>query len=324
MRKGSYYLKKIESQTERNGYAYNRIIINTASLLHCKRKLLEMKTSLQHLPQEKQELINYLVKVIVDRIAPEKVILYGSYATGKWVEDEYMEDGRQLDYKSDYDFLVITKAGEKRSDYEVQEIIEHRSGLNTNVSAITHDIDYVNGKLSEGQYFFADIQKEGILLYDAGNVQLSQRKEISVQEKKLMAQTDFDNWYTSANEFLIDAIHGYERGNFKKAAFELHQAVERIYNTVILVFRGYKPKTHNIEKLQRYAKHYSKELSAIFQRNNNGEKHLFDLLRKGYVEARYDKNYEITKSETETLIERIKKMQKITARICEEKIESFN
>jgi len=283
-----------------------------------------MNTSLSHLPREKQDLVNYLVKVIVERIDPEKVILFGSHATDEWQEDEYYEEGRLLDFKSDYDFLVITKAGERRADYEIQEIIEHRSGLNTHVSAITHDIEYINGKLSDGQYFFVDIQNKGIMLYDAGNVELAQKRELSPQEKKAMAQEDFDNWFTSANEFLIDAIHGFERDNFKKAAFELHQATERIYNTVILVFRGYKPKTHNLEKLQRYAKHYSKELALIFPRDTNEEKHLFELLRKGYVEARYDKKYEITKNETEILIARIKEMQKITARICNEKIASFS
>jgi predicted nucleotidyltransferase len=75
-----------------------------------------LKTTLDHLPKEKQDLINSLTKVIVEKTNPEKVILYGSHATGKWVEDEYMEDGRQYDYKSDYDFLVITKSGERLSD----------------------------------------------------------------------------------------------------------------------------------------------------------------------------------------------------------------
>src|ERR1700722_1593989 len=106
-----------------------------------------MKTSIAHLPKEKQDLIAFIVKIIVDRVDPEKGILYGSYATGKWVEDEYYEDGHQMDYKSDYDFLVITKSGDLKSDHEVQEMIEHRSGLNNNISAITHDIEYVNGKL---------------------------------------------------------------------------------------------------------------------------------------------------------------------------------
>ena len=282
-----------------------------------------MKTSLDHLPKEKQDLVLYIVGVITERIDPEKIILYGSYATGKWVEDEYYEEGRQMDYKSDYDFLIITKSGDRRSDYEVQEIVERRSGLNTYVSAITHDIDYINSKLSDGQYFFSDIEKEGILLFDAGITPLSEKRILTSAEKKEMAQVDFDLWYNSANEFLIDAIHGFDRNNFKKAAFELHQSAERIYNTIILVFRGYKPKTHNLDKLLRYAKHFSKELVTIFPRKSVEEKHLFDLLKKGYIEARYDKKYEITKAEVETLIQRIKKMQLIAKKICEEKIASF-
>lgn len=116
-----------------------------------------------------------------------------------------MEEGRQYDYKSDYDFLVITKSGDRRSDYEVQEIVEHRSGLNVNVSAITHDIDYINGKLSDGQYFFSDIQKDGILLYDAGNISLVKRKKLSPNEKKRMAQEDFDVWFQSGQAFLKHA-----------------------------------------------------------------------------------------------------------------------
>jgi HEPN domain-containing protein/predicted nucleotidyltransferase len=282
-----------------------------------------MNTTLDHLPREKQDLIRFILQTIVERINPEKVILYGSYATGKWVEDEYYEEGIQYDYKSDYDFLVITRAGERRSDHEVQEIVEHRSGLNNNVSAITHDIEYVNSKLSDGQYFFSDIEKEGILLFDAGNIPLAKKRELSNAEKKAIALEDFETWFSSGNEFLIDAVHGYDRGNYKKAAFELHQSAERILNTVILVFRGYKPKTHNIEKLFRYAKHFSRELVLVFPRNTPEEKKIFDLLRKGYVEARYDKKYEITKAETEILIQRIKKMQQITEKICREKIASF-
>ena len=77
-----------------------------------------MNSSLDHLPKEKQDLIRFILQTIIERINPEKVILYGSYATGKWVEDEYYEDGKQYDYKSDYDFLVGTQTGDRRSDHE--------------------------------------------------------------------------------------------------------------------------------------------------------------------------------------------------------------
>jgi HEPN domain-containing protein/predicted nucleotidyltransferase len=283
-----------------------------------------LKTTLDHLPKEKQDLINSLTKVIVEKTNPEKVILYGSYATGKWVEDEYMEDGRQYDYKSDYDFLVITKSGERLSDGEVQEIVERRSGLNDHISAISHDIEYVNGKLSDGQYFFADIQKEGILLYDAGNTALAEKRELSPVEKKTMALQDFNNWFPRAQSFLKHARISLVDKDFNLSDFFLHQAAENTYNTVILVFRGYKPKTHNLEKLRRYAKHFSKELTLVFPMSDKDEKDLFALLRKGYVEARYDKKFVITEKEIKLLVERLEKMQAITEKICMEKISSFD
>lgn len=282
-----------------------------------------MKTSLEHLPKEKQDLINYIVKAIIEKIEPEKIILFGSHATDQWVEDEYMEEGREYDYKSDYDFLVITKSGERRPDYEVQEIVEHRSGLNKNVSAITHDIDYINGKLSDGQYFFSEIQMQGILLYDAGNIPLVKRRKLSSDEKRRMAREDFDTWFESAVDFMDGVLLYLEKKKFKKALFLLHQAAEHTYNTVILVFRGYKPKTHNLEKLRRYAKHFSKELTLVFPMNTNEEKRLFDLLKRGYVEARYDKRFVIEAADIIELVNRVKNLQVITAEICRKKIESF-
>lgn len=49
-----------------------------------------MKTSLDHLPQDKREQLNQVVQVIIDSVQPEKIILFGSYARGKWVEDQHM------------------------------------------------------------------------------------------------------------------------------------------------------------------------------------------------------------------------------------------
>jgi len=49
----------------------------------------------------------------------------------------------------------------------------------------------------------------------------------------------------------------------------------------------------------------------------------FKLLRKTYIDARYKKDYKITKKQLEYLAERVKKLQKITKTVCKEKIESF-
>jgi len=111
--------------------------------------------------------------------------------------------------------------------------------------------------------------------------------------------------------------------DLKIGAFNLHQAAERTYNAVILVYTGYKPKTHNLGKLKRYGKRFSEVLDGVFPDNTKEEKHLFDLLKRGYIDARYKAEYTITAEELSTLIERVGRLQLIAEQLCREKIASF-
>jgi uncharacterized protein len=52
-----------------------------------------MNTSLSHLTEHKQQQLKEITGTIVKPISPEKVILFGSHATGRWVEHRYSEDG---------------------------------------------------------------------------------------------------------------------------------------------------------------------------------------------------------------------------------------
>ncbi len=299
------------------------LVIETSLALQYS-KLLAVKTSLEHLPEHKQAQLKEITEIIVGAVDPEKVILFGSHATGRWVEDRFTEGHITYEYVSDYDLLVITKADEKRKDYEIQDIIENRCRYKTPVNAITHNIGYINKHLSEGQYFFSDIEKEGIMLYDAGNVPLAERRQLNPSEAKALAQADYDKWFISAVNFLGMSVYAKQNGTLKESAFVLHQAAERTYHAIILVFTGYKPKTHNLDKLIRYTKRYSVELAGVFPRNSELEAHLFDLLLKGYIDARYKDDYVITTDELTRLIERVRKLQAIAERICKEKIASFN
>jgi HEPN domain-containing protein/predicted nucleotidyltransferase len=283
-----------------------------------------VNTSLSHLPDYKQAQLKEITGIIVHAVDPEKVILFGSHATGRWVEHRYAEGGITYEYISDYDILVITKSGETRKDYEVQDLIESRCVYKTPVTVITHDIDFINKMLTEGQYFFTDIEKEGILLYDAGTTPLAERKPLSPGEAKAVAQAYYDQWFVSAKEFVEVDRFCLQRGQLKIGAFNLHQATERTYNAIILVHTGYKPKTHNLDKLKRYAKRFSEELEGVFPDHTPVEKHLFDLLKRGYVDTRYKETYTITAEELTTLIERVSQLQAIAEKLCQEKILSFD
>lgn len=289
-----------------------------------KEKQSRLNTSLAHLPEYKQAQLREITSIIVEAVAPEKVILFGSHATGRWVEHRYVDKGILYEYISDYDILVITPANDQRKDYEVQDIIENRCIYKTPVTVIVHDIVFVNKMLSEGHYFFTDIEKEGILLYDAGNVPLAERKPLSPSEAKAVAQEYYEQWFTGAKNFLSMSIGAMNTHSLKEAAFVLHQAAERTYNAVTLVFTGYKPKTHNLDKLKRYTKRFSEPLDAVFPDNTAEERHLFDLLKRGYVDARYKASYQITVKELQTLIERVGRLQAIAGPLCQEKIDSMD
>jgi len=286
-----------------------------------------MKRSLSHLPKHKREELKEITSIIKENAEVEMMILFGSYARGNWVEDIYKEGHITYEYKSDYDILVVVKAhGLVRKLglwHKIEAAIRRRSTIRTRATLIIHDIKEVNKAISKGQYFFTDIKKEGVLLYDSKQFELAQAQKLSPQERKQTAQQDFKYWFKSARSFLIDFGHAFKRRDYSKAAFELHQATERFYATILLVFTHYKPKEHDIETLGKQVSNLDPRFLPVFLRSTQEEKRLFDLLKKAYIDARYNPQYKITKKELEYLAERVKKLQRLTKEVCQEKIADY-
>jgi HEPN domain-containing protein len=284
-----------------------------------------MKTSLNHLPQSKQEQILEIIEIIKEVVAPEKIILFGSYAKGKYVQHRYTgRDGVLYEYISDFDFLVVTRNNTVK-EYELEDIVNSRTQhFKQPINLQIHEIDYINEGLEFGQYFFTDIVKEGVLLYDTDIVHFTNPKELTPAEEKEIAQRYFDIWFSGGTGFLKSTTFNFQEGQYKIASFELHQAAESFYYTTLLVFTGYKPKTHNIYKLRKLAKHLSEELFLLFPIETNKEdKNLFELLKRSYIDARYKADFVITDDELSKLISRIQQMENIVERICKKQIESL-
>ncbi|MGZ4061405.1 MAG: HEPN domain-containing protein [Bacteroidia bacterium] len=290
-----------------------------------------MKTSYSFLPEYKQGEIKAIIQALIPRFAEiEMVILFGSYARGEQVDDVYTEKGTTYSYKSDYDLLIVlSKNGHANSSTLTQSITDRLNDLKlkTLVHPIYHGVEFVNHELREGNYFFGDIKKEGILLFTTNRYQLADKRDMSPTEIQTKAQKDFDKWFESADTFFEDFEHNLNKGPAKKylnkAAFELHQATERYYGAIQLVFTGYKPKTHNIEDLGNLAKACDMEFSKVFPIATDQERQRFDLLKRAYVDARYSDDYVITKEDLTYLSERVRLLRDLTERICKEKIKGF-
>jgi predicted nucleotidyltransferase/HEPN domain-containing protein len=288
-----------------------------------------MKTTLPKnsliIKERLEVIVQEILAVAKDQVA--MIILFGSYAKGTWVRDWYVKGHITYSYESDLDILVVTKSpkyrGLKGASFEsdLTKRLE-RKGLRGKtfgapwVTFVVEPIKYLNQQLEKSQYFFSDIKKEGILLYDSGEFTLAEPKDLNSEERRQIAKDDFDQWFPRAIGFIKATNYMLQDNYLNLAAFQLHQATESFYSAILLVFTGYKPRLHDIEKLGSLASNYNNELLKIFPRDTKEQEERFILLKLAYTEARYNKNYKITEEQLVYLIKRVEKLKSVTEEIC--------
>src|ERR1700754_2923686 len=169
-----------------------------------------MRTDLDHLPPAKQRELERVVQILFEEFEEGtrgatgqwkrqarilKVILYGSYARGGWVDEPHTAKG----YQSDFDLLIIVNH-EKLTDRAAfwsnaedrlnRELAVTRT-LRTPVNFIVHTLHEVNDGLAHGRYFFMDVARDGIALYESDGTELHEPKPKTPQQALAMAQEYF-------------------------------------------------------------------------------------------------------------------------------------
>lgn len=297
---------------------------------------LTLTDTLDHLPSSKRRELARVLEIIFSEIEQFratklsakransqvlKVILYGSYARGDWVED------RSSGYRSDYDILIVVNSEVFAQEQELwlslderflKEQIAHL--IETPVIPIVHSLHDVNDQLSRGRPFFVDIKRDGKVLYEEEGHPLAEPKPLTKEEAKAEAQKNFEQWYQLSREALVGAQLMLERNIWRHGAFMLHQAVEEAYHCLLLTLTLYSPKSHRIKVLRSKAEDLDKRLIDAWPRDNRMARRRFELLSRAYVEARYSPNYAITTEELRWLVERVQALQATVALICEERL----
>ena len=286
-----------------------------------------MKKSLAHLPKHKRDELQRVKEIILDACPTVlMIVLFGSHARGDWVEDRHVEDGVLHEYLSDFDIMVIVRSNRmvnSKDTWRRAETRARRLPNHTWTNLIVESIETVNNALARGHYFYTDIKKEGLLLYDTGEFKLAHQRKLDPRERRGNARAHFDQWFSSANDFYTSFEFNLNRAKYKLAAFELHQAVERFYDATLLVFTNYRPRLHDLETLSHMVGGCDPAFLTVFPKATEEEKECFELLRRAYVEARYNPGYKITKAQLEYLAERVQKLQDLTKKICAARIESY-
>jgi HEPN domain-containing protein len=178
----------------------------------------------------------------------------------------------------------------------------------------------VNDGLAHGRYFFMDVKRDGIAIYQTLPTELHEPKPKTPPKALEMAREYFDEWFPSAMKRFDLANIAIEKGYHKDAAFDLHQTTERLYNCVLLVTTFYTPHIHNIGFLRTQAERLDRRLVDAWPRENRFEQRTWEKLKDAYVKARYSKHYRISDAELQWLTQRIEELGRVVHEICSERI----
>jgi predicted nucleotidyltransferase/HEPN domain-containing protein len=296
-----------------------------------------MKISLDHLPESKQRNVARIVETIHEEFEDAlkeaksenkrrgrilKIILFGSYARGTWVDEPHTMKG----YRSDFDVLVIVNES-RFASFEYWDRATDRLNRDPSIGApvglIVHSGREVNNALRNAQYFFTDIRKEGVVLYEMDDRELAEPGVLTPEQAFEAASGHFTQRYKSAVEFLETASFALSRKRCNQAAFLLHQSIEQTYAALLLVLTNYSPPSHNLKFLRMLSEDRDRRLIEVWPREQQRFNAWFNVLNEAYVKARYSKHYEISEEALHWLVGRTEHLHSVVQTVCEERLESL-
>ena len=301
-----------------------------------------MRTDLDHLPPGKQRELDRVVQILFEEfdearsLATQdwkkkgrilKIILYGSYARGNWVDEPHTAKG----YRSDFDLLIIVN--DKRLVDRVQYWVKAEERLNrelsitrtlkTPVNFIVHTLHEVNEALADGRFFFMDVARDGFAIYQSDDSELAEAKPKTPEQALALAREYFEEWLNAAADFEEGSDHLIGKGRYKRAAFLLHQAAESLYHCVLLVCTFYTPHVHNLGFLRTQAERVHPALRSVWPTDTRKKRAMFEKLKDAYVKARYSKHYRIGEEELAWLREHVQRLRQTVQEVCGQRILSL-
>jgi predicted nucleotidyltransferase/HEPN domain-containing protein len=299
-----------------------------------------MRTDLDHLPPAKQRELERVVQILFEEFEEArvlatqdwkkkgrilKIILYGSYARGEWVDEPHTAKG----YRSDFDLLIIVNDERltDRVDYwaKAEERLNRELAitktLKTPVNFIVHSLREVNDGLAHGRFFFMDVARDGIALYQSDDSELAEPKPKTPEQAVALAKEYYEEWLPTAMQRFKGAQFHIENGHLKSAAFDLHQTTEYLYHCVLLVCTFYTPHVHNLGFLRTQAERLDRRLTYVWPMDTRKDRAMFEKLKDAYVKARYSKHYRISQEELAWLSACVEDLGRVVQEVCLERIQ---
>ncbi|MGC4070156.1 MAG: HEPN domain-containing protein [Polyangiaceae bacterium] len=268
----------------------------------------------------KLEQVEAALALIKSRADMEMLVLFGSHTRSDWAQD--LESG----YFSDLDFIAVVEWPDQVNEPHWAALQKELASLfeGTRISLLVEDVRHVNHEIRSGQFFYADIVNDGVLLIGSKKYEFAKPKARNPEEFFEKTVKYYDYWFRSASEFWHGAVYYAARNQNAPAAFCLHQAAERYLHGALLVYQGYKPKSHDLKALSIHAAKFHVALAGALPRTEPADAHHFDLLRRAYIEARYSASFKVTTTELAAMREMVLDLAERMRTACAQQLRKMS
>jgi hypothetical protein len=185
----------------------------------------------------------------------------------------------------------------------------------------------VNQSLTRGEYFWVDIARDGVILYELPGHSLATPMPLTAADAYAMAREYFEDRLPTIDTAIATAEFQISQDGsarwLKDAAFTLHQATGRAYICFLLVRKLYFPKSHNIKFLRSLAEDLEPRLIAAWPRYKRIDRRRFQLLKRAYVEARYSSAYQIGLEDLTAILACAKNLRLAVETACSERLSDL-
>jgi predicted nucleotidyltransferase/HEPN domain-containing protein len=295
-----------------------------------------MRNDVDHLPALQQNELARAKQILLDEFSVaisrttqpwkkngkvQKIVLFGSYSRGDWVDDA--ANG----YQSDFDILIIVSHKDLTDIaeywYVAEDKIQRDPSIQRQVNIIVHTLEEVNRGLTRGEYFWVDIARDGIALYELPGVALATPQPLTAIDAYEMADAYLKQQFPAVDRWMKLAAVSFEESKTdtewaKNAAFNLHQAAETAYTCLLLVRTHYVPRSHNLKFLRSLAEDKEPRLVDSWPRATKVDRRRFELTKRAYVDARYSTSYTIGSDDLDAITQAVRALRDAVETISRE------
>ena len=253
-----------------------------------------------------------LLQIILQNEAPEAIFQIAKATIHHKYENIFFNVPETTDQPDAYLLLVVIDTDSKQCT-QIQSSLETKLQQVASVTCWCMSLSSFNEQLQQGLYFASAVFSHAERLYMA--------KDAGFAGYTVIKGNRYEgHWYERAREFYAGAELYVVRKQYAMAAFHLHQCAEQALTSVVYNKCGYRPATHNLLLLYRYAGWFEPLLHGLFTSGQLKEDSLLHLLQRAYTGSRYTNEYAVKGLLIQQLKDKMQQLLSITKATCYQNI----